>query len=125
MFFFSSRRRHTRCSRDWSSDVCSSDLADLLRLEEEVAEPSFALDLQHDRLAALAILDGAPEVLDRFDGQAVQRVDGIAGLQTGIQAAGVERASGDDDAARLAQVHQLPDLVVDFDPDDAEPPDQG
>src|SRR2546422_8520408 len=24
--FFSSRRRHTRCSRDWSSDVCSSDL---------------------------------------------------------------------------------------------------
>src|SRR5256884_4900631 len=28
-FFFSSRRRHTRCSRDWSSDVCSSDLRQL------------------------------------------------------------------------------------------------
>src|SRR2546422_4979476 len=28
LFFFSSRRRHTRCSRDWSSDVCSSDLID-------------------------------------------------------------------------------------------------
>src|SRR6266702_6265310 len=27
MFFFSSRRRHTRWPRDWSSDVCSSDLA--------------------------------------------------------------------------------------------------
>src|SRR2546429_6072891 len=26
LLFFSSRRRHTRCSRDWSSDVCSSDL---------------------------------------------------------------------------------------------------
>src|SRR5206468_8564930 len=26
-FFFSSRRRHTRSDRDWSSDVCSSDLA--------------------------------------------------------------------------------------------------
>ena len=26
MFFFSSRRRHTRLRRDWSSDVCSSDL---------------------------------------------------------------------------------------------------
>src|SRR5690606_40328839 len=26
VFFFSSRRRHTRFSRDWSSDVCSSDL---------------------------------------------------------------------------------------------------
>src|SRR5690606_40079522 len=28
LFFFSSRRRHTRFSRDWSSDVCSSDLRD-------------------------------------------------------------------------------------------------
>src|SRR5690554_350406 len=30
LFFFSSRRRHTRCGRDWSSDVCSSDLQTLL-----------------------------------------------------------------------------------------------
>src|SRR5690606_39348868 len=29
-FFFSSRRRHTRFSRDWSSDVCSSDLIALV-----------------------------------------------------------------------------------------------
>src|SRR5439155_6137973 len=28
-FFFSSRRRHTRWPRDWSSDVCSSDLVDV------------------------------------------------------------------------------------------------
>src|SRR5690348_17470680 len=28
MFFFSSRRRHTRWTGDWSSDVCSSDLAE-------------------------------------------------------------------------------------------------
>src|SRR5206468_4405060 len=27
LFFFSSRRRHTRSDRDWSSDVCSSDLS--------------------------------------------------------------------------------------------------
>src|SRR5439155_11186174 len=27
LFFFSSRRRHTRWPRDWSSDVCSSDLS--------------------------------------------------------------------------------------------------
>src|SRR5256885_16468873 len=33
-FFFSSRRRHTRLQGDWSSDVCSSDLALALRLEE-------------------------------------------------------------------------------------------
>src|SRR5207253_5329891 len=29
LFFFSSRRRHTRWPRDWSSDVCSSDLPKL------------------------------------------------------------------------------------------------
>src|SRR2546426_7993083 len=29
VFFFSSRRRHTRLQGDWSSDVCSSDLASL------------------------------------------------------------------------------------------------
>src|SRR5699024_11853441 len=28
IFVFASRRRHTRSKRDWSSDVCSSDLAD-------------------------------------------------------------------------------------------------
>src|SRR2546422_6164183 len=33
-FFFSSRRRHTRCSRDWSSDVCSSDLSEGINLQE-------------------------------------------------------------------------------------------
>src|SRR5690606_39635407 len=32
LFFFSSRRRHTRFSRDWSSDVCSSDLCDPHRI---------------------------------------------------------------------------------------------
>src|SRR5699024_11955038 len=31
-FFFSSRRRHTRSKRDWSSDVCSSDLVKFLHL---------------------------------------------------------------------------------------------
>src|SRR3712207_9445165 len=30
-FFFSSRRRHTRYWRDWSSDVCSSDLDTVMR----------------------------------------------------------------------------------------------
>src|SRR5436309_7552229 len=36
-FFFSSRRRHTRFSRDWSSDVCSSDLGDDLDVTDVVA----------------------------------------------------------------------------------------
>src|SRR5690625_6823149 len=30
LFFFSSRRRHTRWPRDWSSDVCSSDLIQIV-----------------------------------------------------------------------------------------------
>src|SRR5690606_40252620 len=34
LFFFSSRRRHTRFSRDWSSDVCSSDLAAAIIIKE-------------------------------------------------------------------------------------------
>src|SRR5690606_40845970 len=36
-FFFSSRRRHTRFSRDWSSDVCSSDLASRSALMQAAA----------------------------------------------------------------------------------------
>src|SRR5690606_40414279 len=38
-FFFSSRRRHTRFSRDWSSDVCSSDLH--FRMPGSRKEPCF------------------------------------------------------------------------------------
>src|SRR5256712_13593532 len=34
VFFFSSRRRHTRSDRDWSSDVCSSDLTILVVVEQ-------------------------------------------------------------------------------------------
>src|SRR5699024_11326771 len=37
IFFFSSRRRHTRSKRDWSSDVCSSDLGYLAALFIDVA----------------------------------------------------------------------------------------
>src|SRR3712207_8379522 len=45
-FFFSSRRRHTRYWRDWSSDVCSSDLfADFLRGRLELERPGLAGEL--------------------------------------------------------------------------------
>src|SRR5437899_5400653 len=39
VFFFSSRRRHTRCLSDWSSDVCSSDLGidEIAAAERDVA----------------------------------------------------------------------------------------
>src|SRR2546430_11546403 len=38
-FFFSSRRRHTRFDCDWSSDVCSSDLAALRPVVDDVRNP--------------------------------------------------------------------------------------
>src|SRR5207249_6626993 len=40
--FFSSRRRHTRSKRDWSSDVCSSDLDDKTMTFLSCAEPGFS-----------------------------------------------------------------------------------
>src|SRR5437868_7514313 len=55
-FFFSSRRRHTRSKRDWSSDVCSSDLRSALVVAlallaaplagaEEVIDPAVRTDM--------------------------------------------------------------------------------
>src|SRR5690349_24484240 len=38
MFFFSSRSRHTRSLRDWSSDVCSSDLRRLRRPRDRAGQ---------------------------------------------------------------------------------------
>src|SRR5205809_614815 len=43
LFFFPSRRRHTRCSRDWSSDVCSSDLGQRDVVLRVVVEKPFPL----------------------------------------------------------------------------------
>src|SRR6266542_4328249 len=55
-FFFSSRRRHTRCYRDWSSDVCSSDLLPLVG-----GRPSVRLNM-------IASVDGATAVEGRSGG---------------------------------------------------------
>src|SRR3712207_8632510 len=45
-FFFSSRRRHTRYWRDWSSDVCSSDLALLVGVVDPQVHTLRLLDAQ-------------------------------------------------------------------------------
>src|SRR5699024_11505999 len=61
-FFFSSRRRHTRSKRDWSSDVCSSDLAAAHLLAREM-EAGGDLTEAVRRIASVrsppASLDGA------------------------------------------------------------------
>src|SRR5204863_1319546 len=57
-FFFSSRRRHTRSLRDWSSDVCSSDL---------IAGRSFTLKLPSIILRSeieAGLMDGSFSVKD-------------------------------------------------------------
>src|SRR5256712_14172603 len=48
-FFFSSRRRHTRSDRDWSSDVCSSDL----EVQRTLAKDSRAYTRLRKALAAV------------------------------------------------------------------------
>src|SRR5690606_41089986 len=48
VFFFSSRRRHTRFSRDWSSDVCSSDLCSVTLIDKHGDRPFHdTADLKH------------------------------------------------------------------------------
>src|SRR6266498_4121293 len=54
-FFFSSRRRHTRCGRDWSSDVCSSDLNVETWGRKLKALPAYASDAQQKRLDGLIV----------------------------------------------------------------------
>src|SRR5690606_26533444 len=51
-FFFSSRRRHTRFSRDWSSDVCSSDLCKEISEDEMVEAIAFAHEMIKTQVAA-------------------------------------------------------------------------
>ena len=65
--FFSSRRRHTRCSRDWSSDVCSSDLA-----RQEANEAFGNQDSDKLQDAADMAEAAAEEVNDRNDAGSVR-----------------------------------------------------
>src|SRR5207249_3239131 len=68
-FFFSSRRRHTRSKRDWSSDVCSSDLrrSALLifaKTRGPIGDSTATRDTTHHDSTSLAAADGAKETLD-------------------------------------------------------------
>src|SRR5207249_6355570 len=54
IFFFSSRRRHTRSKRDWSSDVCSSDLVGKRSAGLLVREPQTDVERLRRRRAGVA-----------------------------------------------------------------------
>src|SRR5699024_12103246 len=50
LIFVSSRRRHTRSKRDWSSDVCSSDLASKQRVYDDIHKELEALAMKDERI---------------------------------------------------------------------------
>src|SRR5699024_11322941 len=62
LFFFSSRRRHTRSKRDWSSDVCSSDLVKFI----SASEPQYTFSSPECRHSTLYMekraVEGEPTV---------------------------------------------------------------
>src|SRR5207249_8453121 len=64
-FFFSSRRRHTRSKRDWSSDVCSSDLS---RAPVEGYEIHCGRTTAHGGDAVFALTERAGAPTDALDG---------------------------------------------------------
>src|SRR5256885_5546681 len=55
IFFFSSRRRHTRLQGDWSSDVCSSDLWKIYSVAKKDPSPSTARKMRE--VANYCIID--------------------------------------------------------------------
>src|SRR5699024_11328418 len=68
-FFFSSRRRHTRSKRDWSSDVCSSDLVEVGLAQPPLEEgagvhPRRGMALEEDLVAAAWMVLAAEEVVE-------------------------------------------------------------
>src|SRR6267142_7192631 len=98
LFFFSSRRRHTRLTCDWSSDVCSSDL---LNVPEQLEPVHLGhLDVHDDdvRLKPAEQIERRPPVLGRLDG--------VARLQQHPQGlAGTELVVDDQDAPERARGH--------------------
>src|SRR5690625_6897163 len=61
LFFFSSRRRHTRWPRDWSSDVCSSDL----KVNAKILDTSVIIDGRIADICQTNFLEG-PVVIPQF-----------------------------------------------------------
>src|SRR5574337_96726 len=86
-FFFSSRRRHTRLSGDWSSDVCSSDLADLglpeAMLNRPVNDGFSGGERKRNELLQLALLRPRLAILDEIDSG--MDVDGVRAVVSLVQ----------------------------------------
>src|SRR5437870_11108128 len=92
LFFFSSRRRHTRWPRDWSSDVCSSDLGARLDAHEEGDAQTGAAEVGAAEAGAAHV--GAVEV-----GAAQARAVEAGDLQVGSLQRSEERRVGKEGGA--------------------------
>src|SRR5438046_7600836 len=98
VFFFSSRRRHTRLVSDWSSDVCSSDLG---RRRLEMQPPQHGHQLARDcRLRAneprAEDLREAPRVEHRLRGDVERAADVARSEERHVGKEGRYRRSADD-----------------------------
>src|SRR5690625_7666037 len=97
-FFFSSRRRHTRWPRDWSSDVCSSDLGRSLLARPAPARRRPGVAAGPGRSRDAVADDG---VLAQGGEQLAGEVAGEAGDASGAQAHPLRMgARGDDQVVR-------------------------
>src|SRR3712207_7161946 len=94
-FFFSSRRRHTRYWRDWSSDVCSSDL---LRRGAEILEP-------HGLVMVLEPLSDTPNLFLRYSDQTYLICKGVNSPSCKILYRSEERRVGKECRSRWSPYH--------------------
>src|SRR6266536_2978596 len=125
IFFFSSRRRHTRSTRDWSSDVCSSDLNPAAGETDERVPIAGKRQLEDDaQHAVVVVLDLGVETLAAFENQRLDRFDdrgtleadvsGSGVLEAGLLAAGAENVAEGVEADLFADVelHQDQDRAL-------------
>src|SRR5258707_6626720 len=97
VFFFSSRRRHTRYWRDWSSDVCSSDLKAAQGAHAAAREASSISAKAAARAAGHAV--ATAHMADHSLGAAIYALKSV------------EATGGSVDAVRAWQVNRLPPEV--------------
>src|SRR3982751_1313227 len=99
-FFFSSRRRHTRSDRDWSSDVCSSDLPRRDALGAEVE--AVVTRKGRDRFAEQNADEDERELIEAIDAPALNPVVDDPADHERVRQAG-DDAERDTQAARQVQ----------------------
>src|SRR5712675_2222917 len=102
IFFFSSRRRYTSCSRDWSSDVCSSDLDVQTPSDASYARTEAAIEKVEKYLAQRAGVDNVTFLTGfSFLGQGINTAQAFITLKDWS-----ERPQKDSAAAVVADINK-------------------